>query len=100
MMRDTEPETIINQNEVEAVVSDLKLELVGRDNQISGLQQQIQTLTSKLEDIKKDLTHKENGIAQLKSQLEYQCLGRMFELLSLLITYLGLPQNMNLTMVI
>ena len=31
MMRDTEPEKIVNHEEVQAVVSDLKLELAGRD---------------------------------------------------------------------
>ena len=84
MMRDTEPETIVNHEEVQAVVSDLKLELAGRDNQISGLQQQIQTLTTKLDDIKRDLKHKENGIAQLKSQLEYQCLGRTKDIINMM----------------
>ena len=84
MMRDTEPETIVNHEEVRAVVSDLKLELAGRDNQISGLQQQIQTLTTKLDDIKRDLKHKENGIAQLKSQLEYQCLGRTKDIINMM----------------
>ena len=29
--------------------------------------------------MKEEMKHKENGIAQLKSQLEYQCLGKMLK---------------------
>ena len=48
----------------------------GRDNQIISLQQQIQALNNELKSMKNEMKHKDNGIAQLKSQLEFQCLGK------------------------
>ena len=63
-------------DQFEGVVKDLKLEIAGRDNQISTLQDQIKNLSNWMKDLQDDLKHKENGIAQLKSQLEYQCLGK------------------------
>ena len=48
----------------------------GRDNQIISLQQQIQALNNELKSMKNEMKQKDNGIAQLKSQLEFQCLGK------------------------
>ena len=53
----------------------LKCFLLGRDNQIMSLQGEINQLNEKMRNLKSDLSHKENSIDQLKSQLEYQCLG-------------------------
>ena len=54
---------------------------IGRDNQIASLENQLKTLTNGAKELQTSLQHKENGIAQLKSQLEYQCLGQNFKLI-------------------
>ena len=49
---------------------------LGKDNQLAGLQSEVESLTNGAKELQRALAHKENGIAQLKSQLEYQCLGQ------------------------
>ena len=84
----------IDGNELETVVHDMKIELtgkrymhwihnlnnvnllLGRDNQIANLQDEVKQLLNTLKHMKEEMKHKENGISQLKSQLEYQCLGK------------------------
>jgi len=79
MMRDVSKDN--TENELDSVVFELKMELAGRDNQIASLENQLKTLTNGAKELQTSLQHKENGIAQLKSQLEYQCLGQNFKLI-------------------
>ena len=59
----------------------------GRDNQIANLQEEVKQLLSTLKHMKEEMKHKENGISQLKSQLEYQCLGKFYLNINLHILY-------------
>ena len=88
----------VGMGDLDLVINDLKLELagrfmawqpfknffpltfcfLGRDNQIESLQEQIRGFKQGIKDLKTSLKHKEDGIAQLKSQLEYQCLGTRY----------------------
>ena len=48
----------------------------GRDQQLSSLEAEVAKLVAKAEERRQEMAHKEQSVAQLKAQLEYQCLGR------------------------
>jgi hypothetical protein len=62
--------------EMGEVVRELKEEVATRDRRLESLEAEAGRLRAEARELREELKHKEGGVAQLKAQLEYQCLGR------------------------